>query len=55
MTGCRSSKIVLPPKPQRIEQKAPETVRDYAELVLYYETLVEEWELWADTVSSMID
>lgn len=50
MTGCRSSKIVLPPRPQRIEQKAPETVRDYAELVLYYETLVEEWELWADTV-----
>lgn len=51
MSGCiTKNKIVYPPKPERQEMKAPETIRDYAELILYYETLVQEWELWAETV-----
>lgn len=57
--SCTSTKtepeIVLPPKPQRQEQKAPEELKDYALLLVYYEYLVEEWEVWADTVTKMIE
>ena len=57
--SCTSTKtdpeIVLPPKPQRQEQKAPEELKDYALLLVYYEYLVEEWEVWGETVSAMID
>ena len=57
ITSCQSSRIEpvieLPPKPQRRELKAPETVQDLAEIINYYEHLVEEWELWADTVTDL--
>jgi hypothetical protein len=32
--------------PKRIEQEAPQTIQDYALLIVYYEGLVKEWEAW---------
>lgn len=58
MTGCKTTEIktvyVLPPKPQRKELQAPQTIQDYAQILNYYEHLVQEWELWSNTVSSMV-
>ena len=58
MTGCRSNKIekvyVLPPKPQRKEIQAPQDLQDYAQIINYYEHLVEEWEAWSSVVEEMI-
>ena len=58
MTGCRSTKIekvyVLPPKPQRKEIQAPKDLQDYAQIINYYEHLVEEWEAWSSVVEEMI-
>ena len=46
--GCRTTKveneIELPPKPERVEQKEPESLSDLADLLNYYEHLVEQWE-----------
>lgn len=47
--------MVLPPKPQRSEQNIPETLRDYALLLSYYEHLVQEWEAWGETVTAMVE
>ena len=58
ITSCQSNKLEpvfeLPPKPQRRELKAPETVQDLAEIINYYEHLVEEWENWADCAEKLI-
>ena len=58
MTGCRSNKIekvyVLPPKPQRKEIQAPQDLQDYAQIINYYEHLVEEWEAWSICVEEML-
>ena len=58
MTGCRSTKIekvyVLPPKPQRKEIQAPQDLQDYAQIINYYEHLVEEWEAWGVVVEEMV-
>ena len=40
--------------PERTEQKAPETAKDWAELLGYYEFLVQEWETWGRTVQAQI-
>ena len=53
MTGCKTTEVytpALPPKPQRIRIETPHSVKDYAEIIAYYERLVREWELWGDTV-----
>ena len=60
MSGCRTtkkqeSKIVLPPMPQRQEITPPESVKDYAYIILYYDTLVQEWEVWGETVEGLVD
>ena len=59
MTGCRSTKIekvyVLPPKPQRKEIQAPQDLQDYAQIINYYEHLVEEWEQWYECVEEMLE
>lgn len=56
-TGCRSNKIekvyVLPPKPQRKEIQAPQDLQDYAQIINYYEHLVEEWEQWGELVEEL--
>jgi hypothetical protein len=59
ITGCRTTKvekeIILPPKPQRQELKAPQDLKDLADILNYYEHLVEEWEAWADTVTVLTE
>ena len=53
-TGCRTtkqSKSELPPKPERQEIQAPQTLKDCAEIINYYEHLVEEWEQWGVVVT----
>lgn len=56
-TGCVSNdvEVTLPPKPQRSEQKKPESLKDYAHLVVYYEYLVQEWEQWGEDVTGIIE
>lgn len=59
ITGCKTTKvekeIILPPKPQRQELKAPQDLKDVADLLNYYEHLVEEWEAWGDTVTILTE
>lgn len=61
MSGCKTTKIrtevkyILPPKPQRKELTAPKELKDYAEIINYYEHLVQEWEAWGNTVSDMVN
>ena len=40
--------------PQRQELKAPESVNDLADILNYYEHLVQEWEVWGDTVETIV-
>ena len=60
MTGCKTTekiiqtKYVLPPKPQRKELQAPQTIQDYAQLLNYYEHLVQLWEAWGTVVEEMV-
>ena len=58
MTGCKTTEIktvyVLPPKPQRKTLQAPQELKDYAEIINYYEHLVREWEVWGDTVTQCL-
>lgn len=58
MTGCKTTEIktvyVLPPKPQRKTLQAPQELKDYAEIINYYEHLVQEWEMWGDTVTQCL-
>ena len=56
MSGCRTTKQnnknTLPPKPERQLLVVPEkvTLKECAEIINYYEHLVQEWEEWGDTV-----
>lgn len=56
--GCRTTKvekeIILPPKPQRQELKAPQDLKDLADLLNYYEHLVQHWEEWGSTVDAIL-
>ena len=58
MQGCRTDRIEkeieLPPKPKRVEQKAPENLSDLADLLNYYEHLVQDWENWGDRAEKLI-
>lgn len=56
-TGCRTLQIeapTLPPKPERRTIEVPRTAKDYAEVIAYYERLVQAWELWGETVERVI-
>ncbi len=57
ITSCASkpAPVELPPKPQRQEQRTPESIRDYANLIVYYESLVQEWEAWGELASEIIE
>jgi hypothetical protein len=35
--------------------KAPQDLKDVADLLNYYEHLVEEWEAWGETVSILTE
>ena len=57
--GCKTTKveerdITLPPKPQRRELKEPESLQDIANILNYYEHLVQEWETWGDSVETIV-
>ena len=54
-TGCQTTKQKndLPPKPERQEIEAPQTLKDCAEIINYYEHLVEEWEAWSEVVTDL--
>lgn len=56
--GCKTTKVEetpkidLPPKPQReiiAEGTSP------AQILVYYESLVQKWEMWSETVEVMWD
>lgn len=51
----KDEKATLPPKPQRKEIHAPDTVEGYALIINYYEHLVQEWELWGETATEMVE
>ena len=53
---CKSitqTEIVLPEKPCREEIETPQTLQDYVEILVYYDCLVQKWELWAETVEKI--
>lgn len=57
--SCKSTKqsepeIILPPKPVRRELAPVESVKDLALTIVYYESLVQEWELWGETVEDIV-
>ena len=54
-TGCQTTKQKneLPPKPERQEIQAPQSLKDCAEIINYYEHLVEEWEQWGVVVTDL--
>ena len=58
--SCKSTKqiekqVVLPPKPERRELPPVESVKDLAQTIVYYEALVQEWELWGQTVEDIVN
>ena len=56
--GCKTTKVeesvTLPQKPHRQELKEPESIQDIANLLNYYEHLVQEWENWGDSVETIV-
>jgi len=50
-------KYILPPFPQREEIILPANleIADYAEIINYYEHLVQEWEEWGESVEKILD
>ena len=55
--GCVTTKktdLVLPPKPQREIMPEIKTTKDFANVINYYEHLVQEWEKWGDDVEKMV-
>ena len=57
--GCKTTKIeereiTLPPMPQRQELKEPESIKNLADILNYYEHLVQEWETWGDSVEKIV-
>ena len=57
--GCVSKPVkekpALPPKPERIELEEPQDLKDIAYILNYYETLVEAWEAWGETVEALYE
>lgn len=44
----------MPPVPERTEQPEPESLKDLALLLNYYEFLLEEWEAWGAAVTKQV-
>jgi hypothetical protein len=53
MSGCASVRAELPERPRREPIQKIETAQDVVDALNYYEHLVEEWEVWADTVEAL--
>lgn len=45
---------MLPPKPEREEIGEIKTISDCALALNYYEHLVQQWEIWGETVENII-
>lgn len=59
-TACVSKpapqrEIILPPKPQRAELKEPTNLKEIADLLNYYEHLVQQWETWGDITTRIVE
>ena len=57
MTSCVSttkSEIILPNKPERAELPNAKDIKDLVYIISEYESLVEQWEAWAQTVEEII-
>lgn len=56
--GCKTTKIekeiILPPKPQRMEHKPVTNIKEAAEVIKYYEYLLQEWENYGDIVEKTV-
>jgi hypothetical protein len=46
--------IHIPPQPERTSLNVPKTEEEYVDVIIYYETLLQKWELWAQTVEKII-
>ena len=46
---------MLNPKPQRKEMPEIKTMTDVATVLNYYEHLVQEWELWGEDTTRIIE
>lgn len=47
------AEIVLPPKPEREEMPEVKTMADIAQVLNYYEHLVQKWEAWGQAVEDI--
>lgn len=57
-TGCTTTKIneiYLYPRPERKEMPHCTSVRDLGLLINYYESLVQEWELWGNSTVEVLN
>lgn len=52
---CTNSEIILPQAPERQAIESPKSVQDLAEILAYYEQLIQEWEQWATAVKQIIE
>lgn len=50
-------RYVLPPFPKREIIVLPDepAIKDYAEIINYYDSLVEQWEEWGKNVEKILD
>ena len=57
MSGCLSTSatVELPPRPERQEMPEIRNLADCAKALNYYEHLVQEWELWGNTVIDIVE
>ena len=60
MTGCVTRprvnpKIILEPMPERVERDSPTDLKSLLKELNYYETLIESWENWGNTVARQVE
>lgn len=60
MTGCvtkpkANPKIILEPMPERVERPEPTDIQGLVESLNYYETQLELWENWGNTVVRQVE
>lgn len=49
-----NDKVVLPPMPEREELPEIKTTQDLADIINYYEHLVQKWESWGENVNLLV-
>ena len=58
ITSCRTTKIeneiVLKPHPQRQELLIPKNTKECAQVILYYHSIIKQWEAWGDYVEGVL-